>query len=74
MKTSVLKDTMSVKMIAQNEKDRRLLTRMSAKIEKIDGAYISLAYMGHPRNQRVEQIIIPIHRINSNSIFAGIAS
>ncbi len=71
MKTSIQKDTMSVKMIAQNEKDRRLLTRMSAKIEKIDGACMSLGYMGHPRNQRVEQIIIPIH---SNSIYAGIAS
>ena len=28
MKTSVEKDTMSICMIAQNEKDRRLLTRM----------------------------------------------
>ena len=60
MKTSIQKDTMSITMIAQNEKDRRVLTRMSAKINKIDGNCISLSYMNHPRNQRVVQIIMPV--------------
>jgi|694.fasta_scaffold65171_2 hypothetical protein len=61
MKTSVKKDGMSVGMIAENEKDRRLLTRLSAKIDKIKGYSISIAYMGHPKNQRVTQLFMPIH-------------
>jgi len=52
---------MSVGMIAENEKDRRLLTRLSAKIDKIKGYSISIAYMGHPKNQRVTQLFMPIH-------------
>lgn len=62
MKTSVEKDTMSICMIAQNEKDRRLLTRMEEKIDKIQGYSISLNYMNHPRNQRVTKLFIPIQK------------
>lgn len=62
MKTSVKKDTMSICMIAQNEKDRRLLTRIEEKIDKIQGYSISLNYMKHPRNQRVTKLFIPIQK------------
>lgn len=62
MKTSVKKDTMSICMIAENEKDRRFLTRMEAKIDKMQGYSISLNYMNHPRNQRVTQLFIPIQK------------
>ena len=71
MKTSIDKNTMNIRLIAQDEKDRRVLTRMRAKINKIEGACVSIGYTGHPKNQRIVQLFIPLH---CNSIFNGISA
>lgn len=69
MKTSINTNTMSITLISQNEKDRRVLTRMETKINKANGACLALGFTGHPRNQRITELVIPLH---SNSIFNGI--
>jgi hypothetical protein len=69
MKTSICKDTMHIRLISENEKDRRFLTRMRAKIFKVDGACIALGYTGYPKNQRTTDLSIPLHY---SDIYSGI--